>query len=102
MTTLRNSATVDEVVDVVARVTRIERPRIMSPFRGKPEECLARWIAMYVWYHFAPVRSSWSSVGRDFDRDRTSVRHGVEQISERIKRVSPTALTVQAVLAELR
>lgn len=70
---------VDVVVKAVCEVFGSTPKRVLSPVRGSPVEARIRQIAMHV-YRSLP-NESWSSTGRAFDRDRTTVRHNVDRVN---------------------
>jgi chromosomal replication initiation ATPase DnaA len=72
--------TPDQIVAAVCAEFGGEPARVLSPHRGHPADAQRRWVAMHVYRWGKGGPKSYSEVGRAFDRDRTSVRHGERRL----------------------
>jgi chromosomal replication initiation ATPase DnaA len=61
----------------------VSAAELVSPLRGSPAVASTRQIAMWLFYEWRRPES-WSELGRAFGRDRTTVRHGVNSVSNRM------------------
>lgn len=64
-------------------LTNVSAAELVSPLRGSPAVASTRQIAMWLFYEWKRPES-WSELGRAFNRDRTTVRHGVNTVSQRM------------------
>lgn len=55
---------------------------ILGSTRGRPEDARARAISMYVYMmaHPGDARPCYTEIGRQFGRDRTTVRHALSRV----------------------
>lgn len=95
----RKPRAVDVVVKAVCDRFGSKPSRVLSPTRGTPVDATVRQIAMHV-YRSLP-NQSFSSVGRAFDRDRTTVRHNV-QVVDTLTGNAVFATALNEVMAEVR
>ena len=71
----------DHVIEAVTAELGVSRAQLLSPTRSSQRVATARQVAMCVAYR-ADKSSNYSSVGRLFDRDRTTVRHAVHKCDD--------------------
>lgn len=57
---------------------------ITHRFRGPRATVVPRWAAWTLYWQLSPPgkRRSYSAIGRVFDRDRTTIRHGLQRLNE--------------------
>jgi chromosomal replication initiation ATPase DnaA len=80
----------------------VSAAELTSPLRGSPPVASTRQVAMWLLYEWKQL-GSWSELGRAFERDRTTVRHGVERVSARmIADEEGLGRRVREALAQLR
>jgi chromosomal replication initiation ATPase DnaA len=66
----------DEAIDIARSRYPAERAAVLSPTRGTPQAAWTRQCAMYLMYMTMDT-PCYVTVGKAFDRDRTTVRHAV-------------------------
>lgn len=79
---------------------------ILAPTRGQPADALARAVAMHVYQRVAPAgrRSglNFTEVGRDFGRDRTTVRAALTRVEGLQESVPGFSKRVSRVIRNVR
>lgn len=73
---------IEPILEVVQREFRVGRGDILVPTRSGKDIAWARQVAMYLAYH--RNGRNFTAVGRAFNRDRTTVRHAVIKVQERV------------------
>lgn len=61
----------------------VSAAELASPLRGSPAVAETRQIAMWLLYEWKEI-GCWTELGKAFGRDRTTVRHGVNAVSNRM------------------
>ncbi len=79
--------TLREIQDAVCKVQGVAREDLLSP-RRSPRVARARQLAMYMARELTPM--TLAEIARGFDRDHTTVIHGLRAVDERIEPGSPT------------
>lgn len=72
----------DKVIAVVAAEFGVSRAQLLAPTRGSRKIAWARQVAMWLYLHCGGEVLNFSEAGRQFDRDRTTVRHAWEKVME--------------------
>lgn len=74
--------------EIAQRVCEIaEYPHVddvMSLHRGRPLVARLRWVTMALYKRQFKPELSFTAVGREFNRDRTTVRHGLKKMQEMV------------------
>lgn len=79
----------------------VSAAELVSPLRGSPAVASTRQIAMWLFYEWKRPHS-WTELGLAFGRDRTTVRHGVNRVSDRMDRDDRLGRDVRGALSSLR
>jgi chromosomal replication initiation ATPase DnaA len=66
----------ENVLKVVGAEFGVSRAQLLSATRSSPDVAWARQVAMWLYFQ-AGAPCNYSLVGREFNRDRTTVRHAV-------------------------
>lgn len=72
-------AQLEPVLLAVEREYKVTRSELLSPTRGRAASAWARHVAMYL-CHVSYPAMSWTAIGREFNRDRTTVRKACENV----------------------
>lgn len=73
---------------------------LLSPTRESPDDAFRRHVAMYV-YDKLYAKGNLTETGRAFDRDRTTVDHGLKRVRERIDGFSEGDSILRSALGEI-
>lgn len=88
-----------KIVRAVERHWKLPPGAVMASTRGTPRAALARRVAMYLRFTQIPASAvNWSALGREFGRDRSTVREAVRWVERDVK----DGLDLRAVRAALR
>lgn len=79
----------------------VSAAELASRLRGSPAVATTRQIAMWLFYEWKRP-DTWTELGAAFSRDRTTVRHGVEKVSDRMNADEAFGRRVRGALASLR
>lgn len=79
----------------------VSAAELTSPLRGSPAVATTRQIAMWLMYEWRRP-DSWVELGKAFGRDRTTVRHGVNTVSDRMNADDKLARDIRGALTSLR
>ena len=86
--------TLREIQDAVCKVEGVARDELLSP-RRSPRIARARQLAMYMARELTPM--TLAEIARGFDRDHTTVIHGLRAVDERLVPGSPTLESIHRV-----
>ena len=94
----KKTITPEFIIEIVAEHSSIPVSEILSVKRDS-EITLARHISMYLCRKY--TKCSFKEIAKIFDKDHTSVMHGVDKIEERIKNEPDFASTMDTIVKKL-
>lgn len=69
-----------KVLDIVSREFGFSKTNLLASTRSSREIAFARQVAMYLSYYSDPSHPTYTAVGKEYKRDRTTVRHACEVV----------------------
>lgn len=76
-----NIAIYERVMSAVQTNYNVDREQLLAPTRSNQKVAWARQVAVHLCHRIVPD-ASWTALGNYFGRDRTTVRHAHEKVSE--------------------